>query len=51
MQIGFKVWQDILKGKDTNELYYSFYIFFMVATFSIVLKVNLYYLIKYYYFL
>ena len=44
MQIGFKVWQDILKGKDTNELYYSFYIF-------LVLKVNLYYLIKYYYFL
>ena len=45
MQIGFKVWQDILNGKETNELYYSFYLFFMIACCSIVLKVIIYYLI------
>ena len=39
MQVGFKIWQDILNGKDTNELYYSFYTFFMIASCSIVLKV------------
>ena len=39
MQVGFKVWQDILNGKDTNELYYSFYVFFMIASCTIVLKV------------
>jgi hypothetical protein len=42
MQVGFKVWQDILNGKDTNELYYSFYVFFMIASCSIVLKVITY---------
>ena len=39
MQVGFKAWQDILNGKDTNDLYYSFYTFFMIASCSIVLKV------------
>ena len=42
MQIGFKVWQDILSGKETNDLYYSFYVFFMIAACSIVLKVIIY---------
>jgi hypothetical protein len=39
MQIGFKAWQNTLDGKDTSELYYSFYIFFMLASCFIVLKV------------
>ena len=42
MQVGFKVWQDTLEGKDKSELYYSFYIFFMLASCTIVLKVILY---------
>ena len=45
MQVGFKVWKEILNGKDTNELYYSFYIFFMIASCSIVLKVIIQHLI------
>ena len=40
MQIGFNVWQEALKGKETNELYYSFFSFFMFGSCFIVLKVN-----------
>lgn len=43
MQIGFKVWQEILKGEEQSELYYSFYNFFMFGAFFIVLKVKIYY--------
>ena len=28
MQIGFNVWQEALKGKETSELYYSFFSFY-----------------------
>ena len=45
MQIGFKVWQEILKGREKNESYYSFYNFFMFGAFFIVLKVKTYYLL------
>ena len=41
MQIGFKVWQEILKGEEQSELYYSFYNFFMFGAFFIVLKVKI----------
>lgn len=41
MQIGFKVWQDASIGKDINELYYSFYIFYMIGSCFIVLKVKI----------
>ena len=41
MQIGFKVWQDSAKGKDISELYYSFYIFYMIGSCLIVLKLNI----------
>jgi hypothetical protein len=45
MQIGFNVWQEVLKGKETSELYYSFYSFFMFGSCFIVLKVIIYFLI------
>ena len=45
MQIGFNVWQEALKGKETSELYYSFYSFFMFGSCFIVLKVIIYLLI------
>ena len=40
MQIGFNVWQEALKGKETSELYYSFFSFFIFGSCFIVLKVN-----------
>ena len=40
MQIGFNVWQEALKGKETSELYYSFSSLFMFGSCFIVLKVN-----------
>ena len=39
MQIGFNVWQKVLECYEINNLYYSFYIFFMYGSCFIVLKV------------
>jgi hypothetical protein len=42
MQIGFNLWQEILKDKNNEELKEQFFLFFFVASCLIVIKVNIY---------
>jgi hypothetical protein len=45
MQIGFKLWKEMLKDKTNEEQKEQFFLFFFVASCFIVLKVKIY--IKY----
>jgi hypothetical protein len=40
MQIGFKIWNELLKDKTDEEQKKQFFIFFFIASCFIVLKVN-----------
>ena len=40
MQIGFKLWQEILKNKANEELKKEFFLFFFICSCFIVIKVS-----------
>ena len=40
MQIGFKLWQEILKNKPNEELKKDFFLFFFICSCLIVIKVS-----------
>lgn len=43
MQIGFNIWQELLKDKTNEELKKQFFLFFFISSCFIVLKVNIIY--------